>query len=283
MTPYICYDSNISQYLSPHFYRYHFYRYHSRQHKITDQMISTRIIALIVCLVGVTIATPHKSMGVVEDSSARVVNHADMHQSTLITTATWVLSILRRCMTALLTSSWKQRMNRSAYPSTPTTMAHAVSCLLISSQDSFSRLTWPEISSVQICKVTHCTFYAGDNCDESDPLNYFVDILGHGDIAEFETPGGNQFKNVMCGPGRFELSTARVTILVSKANFSVVPVSSLIASMRNILTLFTCTAHQGRGHQDADRGQTHDQTHDRALEAVLVKLFAKVRPFSSRD
>jgi hypothetical protein len=179
-------------------------------------------------------------------------------------------------MTAPLTSYWKQRVNRSAYPSTPTTMAHAVSCLLDSSQDSLSRLTWPEISSVQICKVTHCTFYAGDNCDESDPLNYFVDIMGHGDIAEFETPGGNQFKNVMCGPGRFEISTSGVTILVSKANLSIVPVSSLIGPMWNILTLSTCTARRSREHQDADRGQTPDQTHDRALEAVLVKLFAKI-------
>ena len=94
------------------------------------------------------------------------------------------------------------------------------------------------IGSVAICKETDCTLFAGDNCNYADPEHYSVDILGHGDIAKFKMPGGIGFRNVLCGPGRFDIPTSENLSSVSEASFSIVPVSQSAVSLFGLTDMY---------------------------------------------
>lgn len=82
------------------------------------------------------------------------------------------------------------------------------------------------IGSLMVCRDTACTFFTGDNCDESDPDNFSVRVQGPGDVPNLNTPAGNVFQQVCCGQD-LEDSPTGTQGAVSKADFVVIPVCSI--------------------------------------------------------
>ncbi|KAF2796614.1 hypothetical protein K505DRAFT_373039 [Melanomma pulvis-pyrius CBS 109.77] len=78
------------------------------------------------------------------------------------------------------------------------------------------------IGSLMVCRDTACTFFTGNNCDESDPDNFSVRVHGPGDVPNLNTPAGNVFQQVCCGQDLEETQTGTQGA-ASKADFVVIP------------------------------------------------------------